>query len=48
VRFDQRGQLVGVTIVRPRWHLERDGEITITVPERVHLSEQTLAGALVS
>jgi uncharacterized protein YuzE len=46
LRFDAHGQLVGVTIVRPRWHLEHDGGITMTIPERVHLSRQTLAGAL--
>jgi uncharacterized protein YuzE len=46
LRFDAHGRLVGVTIVRPRWHLEHEEGITITIPERVHLSKQTLAGAL--
>lgn len=35
---------VGVTIVGPRRPLDDEGEITIT--ERVHVSEGTLAGAL--
>jgi uncharacterized protein YuzE len=48
LRFDSHGQVVGLTIVRPRWHLEHDGEITITIPERIHRSRQTLAGALAS
>jgi uncharacterized protein YuzE len=47
LRFDERGDLVGMTIVRPRWHLDNEGEITITIPERVHVSEGALAGALV-
>ena len=46
LRLDAHGQLVGVTIVRARWHLEHEGEITIIIPERVQLSRQTLAGAL--
>lgn len=46
LRFDEHGELVGVTIVRPRWHLANEGEILITIPERVHVPEGALAGAL--
>lgn len=48
LRFDAQGELVGVTIVRPRWHLDNHKEITITIPEQVHVSEGTLAAALAS
>ncbi len=46
LRFNASGELVGVTIVGPRRLLDDEGEITITIPERVHVSEGTLAGAL--
>lgn len=46
LRFDAEGRLIGVTIVRPRWHLEHEGEITITIPELVHVTESALAEAL--
>jgi uncharacterized protein YuzE len=48
LRFDADGTLVGVTIVNAKWLLENQGEITTTIPERVHLSESTLADALAS
>jgi uncharacterized protein YuzE len=46
LRFDRNGQLIGVTIVRPRWLLEHEGEITITIPEQVHLDPAQLGDAL--
>jgi uncharacterized protein YuzE len=35
LRFDPEGKLVGVTLLHPRSLLERDGRITITIPEHV-------------
>jgi uncharacterized protein YuzE len=32
LRFDASGDLVGITLVRPRLLLERDGKIEITLP----------------
>ena len=32
VRFDSSGELVGLTLVRPKRLLEREGELRITVP----------------
>lgn len=32
VRFDSDGELVGLTLVRPKLLLEREGELRITVP----------------
>ena len=33
VMLDGSGQIIGITIVNARWLAERDGQITITVPE---------------
>lgn len=32
LRFDAAGNLVGITLVSPRWLLEHDGKIEITLP----------------
>jgi uncharacterized protein YuzE len=34
-RFDRNGDLVGLTILSPRWLLDRDGKIVVTLPDRV-------------
>lgn len=34
LRFGADGSLVGVTLVNPRWLLEQDGEIVVTLPHR--------------
>ena len=34
-RYDATGNLVGITIVNARYLLERDGMITVTLPDRV-------------
>ena len=41
IHYDERGVVIGVTLLNVRWTLEREGELTITWPEE-HLS----AGAL--
>jgi uncharacterized protein YuzE len=46
LRFDADGRLIGVTIVNAKWLLERDGKITLTVPERVEVGPDALAPAL--
>jgi uncharacterized protein YuzE len=46
LRFNAAGELIGVTIVRPRWLLEHEGEITITIPEQVHVPPAALEDAL--
>jgi uncharacterized protein YuzE len=35
LRFDSEGKLVGITLLHPRSLLEREGSITITIPEHV-------------
>ena len=48
LRFDARGDLVGVTIVSARWLLEHEGEVRLTIPtpELLHLSAEQLPAAL--
>jgi uncharacterized protein YuzE len=46
VKFDHAGQVVGLTIVNAKWLTERDGHVTITIPERIETSASDLAPAL--
>lgn len=48
VRYDDAGEVIGVSIVNARWLLERDGKITITIPERIDVTADVLAPALTS
>jgi uncharacterized protein YuzE len=44
LRYDANGDLVGITLVNPRWLLEQDGRVRITLPETI---TETQLGALV-
>ena len=46
VRFDADGDVIGITVVNAKWLVERDGQITITIPERIETSALDLAPAL--
>lgn len=46
VKFDDAGEVIGLTIVNAKWLSERDGQITITIPERVETDASALAPAL--
>jgi uncharacterized protein YuzE len=46
VRFDQQGEVIGITIVNAKWLSERDGKVTITFPDRIEMSAEALAPAL--
>ena len=48
IRYNDAGDVIGITIVNARWLLERDGKITISIPERVDVSADALAPALSS
>lgn len=48
VRYNDAGEVIGVTIINARWLLDRDGKITITIPERIDVSADALAPALTS
>lgn len=46
LRFNAAGELIGVTLVRPRWLLEHEGKVTITLPHRIHIERAQLEEAL--
>lgn len=47
VRFSPRtNRIVGLTIISPRFILERDGQLTVTMPEAVEATVDDLAPAL--
>jgi uncharacterized protein YuzE len=39
-------RIVGLTVVNAKWLLDRDGQLTVTIPERVQTSADSLAPAL--
>lgn len=41
-------RIVGLTMVSPRFLLERDGQLTVTVPQTIEASADDLAPALAS
>jgi uncharacterized protein YuzE len=46
VRFNRDGELVGLTLVRPKRLLERDGEVRVTISAPFVVPPAELAGAL--
>jgi hypothetical protein len=47
LRFEPGTQrIVGLTVINARWLLDRDGHLTITIPETVEASADDLAAAL--
>jgi uncharacterized protein YuzE len=48
VMLDAPGKIIGITIVNAKWLVERDGQITISVPEFIETSASDLAPALVA
>ncbi len=46
VRFDSNGELVGLTLVRPKGPLEREGELRITIPAPSVVAADELTPAL--
>jgi len=46
LRFDAEENLIGVTIVNAKRLLEREGKITLTIPERVEVGPDALGPAL--
>jgi hypothetical protein len=47
LRFEPGTQrIVGLTVINARWLLDRDGRLTITIPETVEASAEDLAAAL--
>ncbi len=46
VRFDREGHIVGLTLVRPKRLLDRDGEMRVTLPVPSDVLAEDLAPAL--
>lgn len=46
VRYAPDGRVIALTLVNPKWLLERDGELRVTIPSR--LSADVLAPAIKS
>ena len=46
IRFNEAGELIGVTIVNARWLLEKDGQLPITMPRREVVTAAALRPAL--
>jgi uncharacterized protein YuzE len=46
VRYDEDGEVIGVTIINARRILESDGHLTITLPHVVRVEADELAVAL--
>ncbi|HEY2536180.1 MAG TPA: DUF2283 domain-containing protein [Solirubrobacteraceae bacterium] len=46
VRYDDNGEVIGVTIIDARRIVEHDGYLTITLPHSVRVEAGELAGAL--
>ena len=38
--------MIGLTIINPKWLLERDDALNVTVPEHVSVTREQLADAL--
>jgi hypothetical protein len=41
-------RIIGLTIVNAKWLLERDAQLTVTIPEQVHASAENLPPALLA
>ena len=46
IRYDSEGHVIGVTIINARWLLDRDGYVTITLPQEVQVAAGDLNAAL--
>jgi uncharacterized protein YuzE len=46
VKLGESGEVIGITIVNAKWLLERDGKITVTVPNLIETNADDLAAAL--
>ncbi len=46
IRYDENGQVIGITIINARRMLEHDGHITITLPHAVRVEANELVATL--
>jgi uncharacterized protein YuzE len=45
IRLSESGEIIGITVVSAKWLAERDGQITVTVPESNHAPERLATSA---
>jgi uncharacterized protein YuzE len=48
VRFDETGEIIGMTLVNAKWLVEKEGKISITVRQRIETKAEDLAPVLSS
>jgi len=48
VRFDDVGEVIGMTLVNARWLAEHDGKVVVTLPNPIETDADDLAQALAS
>lgn len=46
IRLDEDGQVIGLTIINVRWLLDREGAVTVSLPERSRIEANELEPAL--
>jgi len=46
LQIDEQGDVIGMTIVNAKWLLDRDGKLTITVPNLIETNVADLTAAL--
>jgi len=46
LQLDEQGDIIGMTIVNAKWLLDRDGKLTITVPNLIETNVDDLTAAL--
>lgn len=46
VRFDEKREVIGITVVNAKWLIEREGKLRITVPHLVETSADEVEGVL--
>jgi uncharacterized protein YuzE len=46
LRFNDHGEVIGLTIINAKWLLQRDHAINITIPEHIVVSPDALFEAL--
>jgi hypothetical protein len=38
--FSEEGEIIGITVVNAKWLAERDGRITVSIPESARAAER--------
>jgi YD repeat-containing protein len=46
LRYDERGELIGVTFINAAWILERDGDVVVSIPVPSHVPAEDIGPAL--